>query len=193
MRALGMDPVHDTQGCFRALVGAMSRPGTVTNAPVAPADHAVLATLVDHEVTCHTTDETIRTALANEGRFEPAAPAAADIVHAPAPADSYAAEMEQGTLKEPSDGATVVYRVDALTTGDATDAGTDATDADTTRCRLRGPGVPGERTLAIDGFPVEEAEALAAAQSSYPQGIDAILTTDDRIAAIPRSVDMEVR
>lgn len=191
MRALGMESVHDTQQCFRALVNTMSRPGTVTDAPVRPADHAVLATLVDHEVTCHTTDDKIQTALANEGRFESASVKTADIVHATTPINGYAAEMEQGSLKEPSDGATIIYRVDGFKT--AADSEFDATDRNITHLHLRGPGIPDERSLIVTGFPEDEAKSLAAAQSSYPHGVDAILTTDDRIASIPRSIDMEVR
>ena len=57
MRALGLDPVHDTRRTFRALLDVLARPGTVAPAPVEPADHAVLATLVDHEVGLHTEDD----------------------------------------------------------------------------------------------------------------------------------------
>lgn len=62
-----MDPVHDTRACFRALVDAQSRPGTVQSVDSEPADHAVLATLVDHEVSIATPDEAIASALASEG------------------------------------------------------------------------------------------------------------------------------
>jgi alpha-D-ribose 1-methylphosphonate 5-triphosphate synthase subunit PhnH len=53
MRALGVDPVYGTRATFRALVDAIACPGTVEEAPALPADHAVLATPVDHEVTPH--------------------------------------------------------------------------------------------------------------------------------------------
>ena len=67
MRRLGLDPVHDTRVTFRALCAAMSRPGTVETVP-APADYAVLATLVDHEVTLATADADLQAALRREGR-----------------------------------------------------------------------------------------------------------------------------
>jgi len=180
-----MDPVHDTRDCFRALVDAMSRPGTVQEQPTTPADHAVLATLVDHEVTCHTHDERLRTALENEGRFTEAEPEAADIVHTTGRSEGALESYTRGSLKEPSDGATVVYRVAGLSTDPPDGAGW-------TTLRLSGPGVPGERTLAVDGLPAAEASELAAAQAAYPRGVDAVLATESRIAAVPRSVDMEV-
>nr|WP_220132584.1 phosphonate C-P lyase system protein PhnH [Natronomonas sp. LN261] len=180
-----MDPVYDTRDCFRALVAAMSRPGTVSESPTEPADHAVLSTLVDHEVTCFTPDETVWSALETEGRLSEADVAAASIVHAPDPSECPVRDLERGSLKEPSDGATVVYRVETLITDP------DPTD-DVTRLALSGPGVPGKRWLGVDGFSRDNARALADAQSSYPCGVDAVLTTDRSIAAIPRSTELEV-
>jgi alpha-D-ribose 1-methylphosphonate 5-triphosphate synthase subunit PhnH len=180
-----MDPVHDTRECFRALVDAMSQPGTVAESPMEPADHAVLATLVDHEVSCFTPDETIRTALENEGRLADAESERASIVHAPDPALCPVGDLTTGSLKEPGDAATVVYCVEGLVQEPET------VQTETTLI-LSGPGVPGQRRLGIDGFAPTDAQALADAQSSYPQGVDAVLTTDLAIAALPRSVDLEV-
>lgn len=179
-----MDPVHDTRACFRALVTSMSHPGTVTSAPIKPADHAVLSTLVDHEVTCFTPDETIRSALENRGRFTAADVDRARIVHAPDPGECPVSDLTHGTLKEPSDGATVIYRIDGLISSSDEDAGTTLV--------LSGPGISGERRLNVRGFTPSDARALADAQSSYPRGIDAVLTTERSIAAVPRSVDLEV-
>jgi alpha-D-ribose 1-methylphosphonate 5-triphosphate synthase subunit PhnH len=180
-----MDPVHDTRGCFRALVDAMGRPGTVHESGAAPADYAVVATLVDHEVPFHTPDETIRQALANEGRLTTADLPDASIVHAPEPTDGRVVEMTRGSLKEPSDGATVIYRVDGLAEGVQSAAGW-------TTLRLSGPGVPDERLVSVRGFPAEEARALAGAQSSYPRGVDAVFATTSDVAAVPRSVELGV-
>lgn len=184
MRAIGMDPVSDTQACFRALVDAMSRPGTVHETPVGPADHAVLATLVDHEVTVCTPDSNIRTALANEGRYTEAPAEKADIVHEPDPPGVDCTSLSRGSLKEPGDGATIVYRLD--------DIETEKERSNWTQVTVSGPGVPGKRQLALDGFPVREARRLATAQSSYPRGVDAVLATEDWLAALPRSVELVV-
>lgn len=186
MRALGMDPVHDTRDCFRALVDAMSRPGTVAASPTEPATYAVLATLVDHEVTLFSPDDRIKTALANEGRLTEADREQADIVHAPDPAACPVGELSRGTLKEPSDGATVVYRVDEL------HADSEMPAADGTELALSGPGVEGRRRFGVEGFTLADARTLSESQASYPRGVDAILTTESEIVALPRSVELEV-
>lgn len=184
MRALGLDPVHDTRRTFDGLLTAMSRPGTVQPVPD-PADHAVVATLVDHEVSLHTPDQTLLTTLANEGRLTSAPLDEADIVHAPTPTEGRVREMTRGTRKEPSDGGTVIYSVDRL-------APDPPEQSDGTRVAVSGPGVLGERRLGVEGLPPAEAAALADAQARYPRGVDAFLASHDRVAALPRSVDLEV-
>jgi len=179
VRALGIDPVHGTRRTFDGLLEAMSRPGTV-HAVRAPADYAVVATLVDHEVTLATDDETLRNALADQGRLERAPREKADVVHAREHVDWDVRDCKRGSLTEPSDGATVVYRVETLDDAD-----------DGTTLRLSGPGVDGTATLSV-ALPEAELSALAAAQSDYPRGVDAVFATENRVAALPRSVTMEV-
>jgi alpha-D-ribose 1-methylphosphonate 5-triphosphate synthase subunit PhnH len=186
MRALGIDPVHDTRPTFRALVDAMARPGTVESVPVTPADHAVLATLVDHEVTIATEDDRLVEALSNAGRYEPAPLDTADIVHVSGPTDGRITEAERGTLKEPSDGATAVYRVDGLA-----GAADEASEVPVT-FRVTGPGVPGHRRLGVAGLPPEEADPITALGESFPRGVDVVLAAADRVAALPRSVSLDV-
>lgn len=177
---LGLDPVHDTRRTFDGLLEATSRPGTVQSVPE-PADHAVVATLVDHEVTIATEDDRLADALAGQGRLERAPPAAADVVHAPHRAAWDVRECERGTLVEPSEGATVVYRVESV--GRGRDDGTTVV--------LSGPGVDGTQTLSVS-LPESELSALATAQADYPRGVDAVFAAAARVAAVPRSVTMEV-
>ncbi|MDR9429787.1 MAG: phosphonate C-P lyase system protein PhnH [Natronomonas sp.] len=180
MRALGLDPVHDTRRTFDGLLEAMSRPGTVQSVPD-PADHAVVATLVDHEVTIATEDDRLADALAGQGRLERAPPAAADVVHAPHRTGWDVRECERGTLVEPSEGATVVYQVESVCRG----------RDDWTTVTLSGPGVDGTGTLSVS-LPASELSALAASQADYPRGVDAVFAATDRVVAVPRSVRMEV-
>lgn len=182
MRAVGLDPVHDTRRVFRALCKATSRPGRIVETGVDPADHAVLATLVDHEVTAWTPHDRLRDALANRGRLDAADPTNAGVVHADGRPDWDVRECDRGTLVEPSEGATVVYRVDGL--GAASDAGL-------TGLELTGPGVDGTRRVGV-GLPAEELDRLAAAQSTYPRGVDAYFAAGERVAAVPRSSELEV-
>lgn len=182
MRALGIEPVHDTRATFRALCDAMGRPGTVQSVPATPSDHAVVATLVDNEVTVHTPDDAVREALAAAGRYEPAPATTADVVHADGPPTWDVRDLERGSLLEPSDGATVVYRVETIDEG--------ATGA-TTAVTVTGPGVPAVRTVGVS-LPGPEIEALSEAQSTYPRGVDAIVAAGDRVVAFPRSLSLEV-
>ncbi|MFB6123665.1 MAG: phosphonate C-P lyase system protein PhnH [Haloferacaceae archaeon] len=182
MRALGVDPVHDTRETFRALCDAMSRPGTRQTVPATPADHAVLATLVDHEVTVHTDDDAVREAFASQGRLAEAAPETADVVHARGVPSWDVRECSRGSLTEPSDGATAVYRVDDLG---------DAPTPNLTAVTVTGPGVDGERRFGVS-LPATELAAVAAAQSAYPRGVDAVFATETTVAALPRSVELEV-
>lgn len=176
MRALGFDPVDDTRRAFDGLLSAMSRPGTVHEVP-APADHAVVATLVDHEVTLATDDERLRDELAAQGRLDAASRDEADIVHARDHTRWDVRACKRGTLVEPSEGATIVYRVDGFENG--------------TTVRVTGPGVDGQTTLTVK-LPSTEIERLTSAQSGYPRGIDAVFAGENRVAALPRSVDVEV-
>ena len=180
MRAVGVDPVHGTRRTFRALLDAMSRPGTVESVSD-PADHAVVATLVDHEVAVATDDEGLRDALASQGRLDAASVPEADIVHV-RDRDGFAVgECKRGSLVEPSDGATVVYRVDDLVAG---------ATADLTTVTLSGPGVDGSREFGV-ALPPAELAALADAQADYPRGVDAVFASAEAVAAVPRSVTIE--
>ncbi|WP_254546770.1 phosphonate C-P lyase system protein PhnH [Halomarina pelagica] len=184
MRALDVDPVHDTRETFRALLDAASRPGTVERTPVAPAVNAVVATLVDHEVTVHGGSETLRAALDRERRLSRAPFEEADLIVAAGDTDGRVTDAERGTLKEPSEGATVIYEVDALAA--------DATRVNGLALSVTGPGVPGTRTFGVGGLPATEVGAIAEAQSTYPRGVDVFLVDEERVAALPRSVEVEV-
>jgi alpha-D-ribose 1-methylphosphonate 5-triphosphate synthase subunit PhnH len=59
-----------------------------------------------------------------------------------------------------------------------------------TTVELTGPGVDGKASLSV-GLPRSELDAIAAAQSDYPRGIDAVFAAGDAVAAIPRSATIE--
>ncbi|WP_435186787.1 phosphonate C-P lyase system protein PhnH [Halobellus sp. EA9] len=189
MKALGMDPVHDTRACYRRLVDAYSRPGTIQTLADVPtaADRAVLATLVDGETTLCSPDDMLCEALASQGRLDAAAVPEATVVHSQGSTDGAVTDAPRGTLKEPSRGAMVVYRISELESGTVS---LDDTYEGTT-VELTGPGVPDRRTLTA-ALPAAEFRAFADAQSTYPRGVDVVLATENRLAALPRSVDLEV-
>lgn len=176
------DPVHGAQTCFRAVLDAMSRPGTVCSiglgltppAPLAQATAAVLLTLVDGE-----------TALSLAPYFAPATdwiafhcgaglaePDTAAFVLAVTLPDL--AAVAQGSDDAPQDSATIILQVPSL--------------AGSTRYRLTGPGIETEAILAVDGLPPDFAKRWAANHALFPRGVDLILCAGDRLAALPRSV-----
>lgn len=185
MRSLGVDPVHDTRETFRAVLTAMSRPGTVQRGPIDPADRAVMATLVDHEVGSYVEDAALVAALEREGRLDRQPFEEAEVVHVDGSTDGRVRNARRGSLEEPGRGATVVYRVGGVIEGISTGNGA-------TGLELSGPGVPGTRSLAVTGLPAAEFDAIAEAQAGYPRGIDVVFAAGDRIAAVPRSVELEV-
>lgn len=182
MRALGLDPIHGTRETFRALCSAMSRPGSIQQTPFAPADHAIAATLVDHEIKTHTTDEALRNALSAQGRLQDTRPENADIVHTHGVPSWDVEKLARGSSVEPSNGATVIYRVDSVAVSPLPNA---------TTVTLSGPGIQTTASVSI-GLPAAELNSIHKAQSTYPRGVDALFTAGDQVVAIPRSVSMEV-
>ena len=179
------DPVRDGQACFRSVLDAMARPGTIHTiaAPAAPppplhcATAAVLLTLCDAD-----------TPLWLDGAAGAAAPWVAFHAGAPlAPLDRAAfavalcavplAGLDAGTDDAPEGGATLILQVPALGQG--------------RRFRLSGPGLAGPAVLEVAGLPDGFAAEWAANHALYPRGVDLVLCAGDRLAALPRTVTVE--
>lgn len=182
MKAGFADPVGDSQAVFRAVLDAMSRPGTVhavaalpePPAPLHRATAAVLLTLADADTPLWLDGEA--GAAWDWVSFHCGAPradaGAATIAVAlqPVPLDAFGA----GTDEEPERGATLVLQVAALGQGRA--------------YQLAGPGLLHEGTLRVDGLPDEFAAAWARNAALFPRGVDVVLCAGDRLAALPRTV-----
>jgi alpha-D-ribose 1-methylphosphonate 5-triphosphate synthase subunit PhnH len=180
------DPAVDAARIFRAALQAMARPGTVHRvagacppAPLSPAAGALALTLLDH-------DTRLWLAPSLDGRevrewltFHTAAPFVAPAEARFAfgrwdelPLDSFAL----GTPEYPDRSATLVVEVDDLTT-------------DPSRAhRLTGPGIEREAWLTVP-----DPSALTANRARYPLGLDFFLTCGERLAALPRTVQVERR
>ena len=178
------DPATDAQGCFRALLDAMSRPGLVRRVPVAelrppaplsPAAAAVLLTLADAATPVWTDAGADAAAwLAFHTGCPPAAsPGDAAFVLAcgtPPPLDA----LMQGTDEEPHRSATVVAQVAALEAGRG-------------GWRLSGPGIDAAHRLRVSGLPEGFAARWAANRAVFPRGVDLILCAGRDVAALPRT------
>jgi alpha-D-ribose 1-methylphosphonate 5-triphosphate synthase subunit PhnH len=177
------DPVLDAQRAFRAVLEAMSRPGTLHPAggelrapsPLAPATAAVLLTLADAD-----TPVWLAAPFA-EARdwiaFHCGAtivPRAADAAFAVAPEMIDLAALNTGSDEIPEDGATLILQLGAFDRGK--------------KLRLAGPGLATPVTLAVDGVGEKFLAAWEANHALYPRGVDLILCAGETLAAFPRSL-----
>jgi alpha-D-ribose 1-methylphosphonate 5-triphosphate synthase subunit PhnH len=178
------DPVQDSQACFRATLDAMARPGRVHALAAAvdppdmldPATAAVLLTLADAETPLWLDAAAAR---AQEwiafhcGSPRAAADAAAlALALQPVRLDGFAA----GTDDAPELGATLILQVAALGSG--------------TAFVLSGPGLATPARLEVDGLPDGFVSEWAANHGLFPRGVDIILCAGDRVAALPRTVQI---
>ncbi len=180
------DPVLGSQACFRAVLDAMARPGTFRNAgaglappaPLMPAAAAVLLTLVDAETPFHLSPgfAPVQDWIGFHcGAVPVNSPGAATFVLADTLPDL--ATLQAGTDELPDASATLILQVAALDTG--------------RRLRLSGPGLRVPVSVEVTGLPDNFAALWAANHALYPRGIDILLCSGTRLAALPRSVRVE--
>jgi len=180
------DPVTDAQGCFRAVLDAMARPGRIHElgvrltppVPLAPASAAVLLTLVDHETPLWLDPD------AADSREwiafhcgAPPAPGPEACAFAMALSLPDLAVLPAGSHETPERSATIILQVRAFTAG--------------RHFRLEGPGLREPTVLAIDGLPVDFAGVWQQNRARFPLGVDIILCAGTRLAALPRSVTVQ--
>ncbi|MFT8245248.1 phosphonate C-P lyase system protein PhnH [Roseomonas sp. BN140053] len=180
------DPVLDAQGCFRAVLEAMSRPGRVARLAAPPAPPAPLGAAAGAVLLCLADADTplwcdAGAAAENWLRFHcgaplTAAPGAAAFLLACGVPPPLAA-LDPGTDEDPQRSATLVLQVADLREG----AG----------WHLRGPGVEHEHRLQVSGAPADFVQQWAANAARFPRGVDVILCAGDRLAALPRTTRIE--
>ncbi len=180
------DPVAEAQQCFRAVLDAMARPGSLRIAgaglrppgPLDPATAAVLLTLIDGETSLWLDPDAAParkwvefhcgvTCVEDAG--------AAAFVAALAWPDL--GRLNPGSDAAPEAAATVILQVLALGTG--------------ARYRLRGPGLLVPMMLAVAGLPSRFADIWERNAASFPHGIDLVLCAGTQIAALRRTVSIE--
>jgi len=188
-------PAALEQATFRAMLSAMSMPGTVevlTNASSAAISTdagwdgvvAIAQSFLDHEVTFHVAvengssleDAILRRTGARTASLDRAGYVFTDAANARRVID----QAVEGPLEEPERSATVVVRCDSVGEGDLA-------------LRLSGPGVDGETTLRLGGLDREVIEARNERTGPFPTGIDLLLVDGEgRIAGLPRSTQIEL-
>lgn len=179
------DPVHDSQRCFRALLDAIARPGTVHAVagpldpppPLHPATAAAILTLVDTD-TPFALDPAAQPAaewIAFHTGATPAPLARAAFALALTPIPLL--DLNAGTDDAPEDGATLILQVRSLQHGPT--------------LRLHGPGLAQPTLCRIDGLAPDFAAQWAKNRARFPRGIDLVLCSHDRLAAFPRTLTVE--
>ncbi|MGY6635139.1 MAG: phosphonate C-P lyase system protein PhnH [Alkalilacustris sp.] len=177
------DPAVQAADAFRAVLQAMARPGRIVRvagaappAPCSPAAGAVLLTLVDGDAPLHLARSHDDADLRDWVRFHTGAalvqPGEAAFALGDWTALGPLAVYSQGTPEYPDRSATLIVEVQSL---------------EARGTRLTGPGI---RDVAALSLP--EPTAFAANAARFPLGIDFILTSGDRLAALPRSTRVEV-
>lgn len=176
----------DDHRCFRLLLQAMSRPGTIFSLPQeAAADFnsqliRLLATILDQQVGFYLIDPdaVLEQLLENRTGARAVAAEEADFLLAPqGNSRGRLAVARRGEIDFPDQGATILYGVDKLRP-EAADGG----------IRLTGPGIENAVYLGVDGLPAEELKQLKEVNAEFPLGIDAIfLDRSGGLACIPRT------
>lgn len=185
MRAGFADPVQDSQAVFRAVMDAFSRPGTVHRVgcptdpppPLHRATAAVLLALADAETPLWLCPAA---ALAQDwiafhcgAPLVPKAAAAVGLAVTPLALDGF----QTGTDEQPELGATLILQIEALNQGRT--------------LTLSGPGLATPLTVRVAGLAGSFVADWARNAALFPRGVDVVLCAEDRLAALPRTVQIQ--
>lgn len=177
-----VDPVAEAQACFRLVLSAMSRPGSIVAMsysiaapPLDAATAAVLLTLVDADVSLWLDEKlspswdwlafhagVVRAPLIGKAAF-------LCVTSLPRLAEIYA-----GTDAAPETAATILLQVPSLVNGP--------------RLTLYGPGLEAPTTIAPQGLPDDFVPQWEGNHQLFPRGVDLLLCAGGAFCALPRSV-----
>lgn len=186
------DPVHDSQGCFREALQALSTPGAVVpskpalNAPpplLAPAA-AILLTLLDSDCTLWLSASLRQREVFAFFRFHTGCKIVSEIgdaqfalVHDELELPRLAC-FEWGSDEYPDRSATLIVQVGQL--------------AEQGAWRLTGPGIEHSRSVRAGALPLWFVGDWASVHASFPRGIDMFLCTDAQLMALPRTTQIAI-
>jgi alpha-D-ribose 1-methylphosphonate 5-triphosphate synthase subunit PhnH len=184
------DPALGAQATFRCLLQAIAHPGRIVMVPdglpappaplLAPA-YAAALTLLDFETPLWVDPSLATQAVIDSLRLQcgcPIAPQAKASFALLAGPGAPLAAFDQGTPEYPDRSATLIWQVESL----AAERGV----------LLTGPGIRTGTSLHVDGLPEEFWAQWAMNHRQFPLGVDVLLVTTDRLAALPRSIEAQV-
>lgn len=182
------DPAADAQRVFRALLAAMSRPGTIAPLDALPLGHgglgpeiaALLLALADLDTPVWLAPEADSDEARAFLRFHCGSPVTDDPGqavfavfgdHRDTPDPDL---FPMGSPEQPDRSATVLIRVPGLEPGPG-------------HLRLIGPGVDGEALLRVPGLSRGWIEGHRANRALFPMGLDTVLAAPGALCCLPRS------
>lgn len=186
------DPVFQSQAAFRALLAALSEPGTLQQVAgeisppegLATATATALLTLADYETPVWL-PEALRNGPAGAWlRFH----CGAALVDDPAEAvfavidgtvdEPKLSAFNLGTDQFPDRSTTIIVQVAGLEGGGPA-------------LTLAGPGIPGSRSIAPQGLRLGFTDELRENGTLYPLGVDVLLAHGTGLIGLPRSTQIE--
>jgi alpha-D-ribose 1-methylphosphonate 5-triphosphate synthase subunit PhnH len=185
------EPALAAQATFRLALDAMARPGQVAAlpadllqppAPLQLAAYALALTLLDYETPLWLAPSLAGAVVIESLRLHcgcpiVAEPAAAAFALVDAAAPPPLAAFAQGTSDYPDRSTTLILQTAGLASG--------------TGLTLRGPGIAAVAKLNVAGLAPGFWQQWAANGRRYPQGVDLLLTDGARLAALPRTTQVE--
>lgn len=185
------DPVLGAQAAFRCLLKAIAHPGRIVTtatglvppAPLLPPAYAAALSLLDFETPVWLDDSLAAPAVRDTLRLHCGCPIVSQPQQASfallaAGARTPLAAFAAGTPEYPDRSATLIWQVDAL----AAEGGV----------VLTGPGIRTSTRLRVEGLPDDFWAQWGINHQQYPLGVDVVLVAADRIAALPRSVEVNL-
>jgi len=189
------EPIFDSQTTFRVVLDALARPGTVGQLTATDARcplgggqglAPIAQTLLDHEVTFAISPgleagaEGFMRYLATTTGSRHVNLEEADYVFAGAPlAIDVLTALKRGSLAFPDEGATLLLFV------------SDIESADGVPVNMTGPGIPGTRTLHLNGLGTDTLAERRTANAEIPRGIDLLLVDrHGRVIGLPRTTQI---
>ncbi|MBE1425030.1 alpha-D-ribose 1-methylphosphonate 5-triphosphate synthase subunit PhnH [Desulfomicrobium macestii] len=185
-------PVFESQGTFRVILEAMSRPGTLVPLPVqaegpvgwSGSMTSVVLTLCDMETpvwldaACNT-EEALRFLRFHCGCPLTDTPAKASFAVLAQPGRMPSLEtFSLGSVEYPEKSTTVL-----LTSDFSNDVGEAA--------RISGPGVDGEGRIPLSWLPAGFTRMWRDNSRLFPRGVDLILVGKDQVVGLPRTLKLE--
>lgn len=159
---------------YDALMGALARPGHVTQLPE-PGMGSIIATLLDRETQVYVQEPELMPTVLRTGAIIAELPDADHVLFGRGFAPAMLSELAAGSDLYPDDGASAFIP---------------ARIGEGARLRLSGPGINGSVEVQID-LPVETWARRAEAMR-YPMGFELFVIDGAQVLGLPRSTSIEV-